>query len=422
MTSFAQGRVPVVQPLRQDLRTISLVSLVHGTSHFFHLLLPPLFPVFVREFALSWTELGLLVTVFFVVSGIGQALSGFVVDRVGPRPVLQAALACFCAAALAAASADGHAGLLVAAVLAGLGNAPFHPIDFTILNRRVSASRLAHAYSAHGICGTLGWAAAPLLLVGLAESTGQWRWAYVLVALWAAGLALLVTHQRRALDASPDGGAGQGIAPLAATPVVGTVELLRHPVLWLSFAFFAFGTATVAAIQSFAGPALGRLYGLPVTSTAAVVTAYMVCSAGGMLIGGWIASRVVRVERTIACAGSAAALLLVATGLAFWPTMVAVVAVALAGLGAGISGPSRDLLVKRATPPGATGRVYGLVYSGADVGFAASAPVLGRLLDAGMSGAVFHAAAATLAVAVVLALQVARQASRSRELGAAPAC
>ena len=145
MTSFAQGRVPVVQPLRQDLRTISLVSLVHGTSHFFHLLLPPLFPVFVREFALSWTELGLLVTVFFVVSGIGQALSGFVVDRVGPRPVLQAALACFCAAALAAASADGHAGLLVAAVLAGLGNAPFHPIDFTILNRRVSASRLAHA-------------------------------------------------------------------------------------------------------------------------------------------------------------------------------------------------------------------------------------------------------------------------------------
>jgi FSR family fosmidomycin resistance protein-like MFS transporter len=164
------------------------------------------------------------------------------------------------------------------------------------------------------------------------------------------------------------------------------------------------------------------LYGLPVTSTAAVVTAYMVCSAGGMLIGGWIASRVVRVERTIACAGSAAALLLVATGLAFWPTTVAVLAVALAGLGAGISGPSRDLLVKRATPPGATGRVYGLVYSGADVGFAASAPVLGRLLDAGMSGAVFHAAAAALAVAVVLALQVARQASRSRELGAAPAC
>src|SRR5512139_2559161 len=101
--------------LRDDARTIVLVGLAHGTSHFFHMLLPPLFPLFIRDFGLSYSELGLLVSTFFVISGIGQALAGFLVDRVGARPVLFAALGCFVMAALAAASAQGYAGLMAAA-------------------------------------------------------------------------------------------------------------------------------------------------------------------------------------------------------------------------------------------------------------------------------------------------------------------
>ena len=90
--------------------TIGLIGLAHGTSHFFHMLLPPLFPLFIRDFGFSYSELGLLVSTFFVISGIGQALAGFLVDRVGARPVLFAALACFALAALAAATASGYAG------------------------------------------------------------------------------------------------------------------------------------------------------------------------------------------------------------------------------------------------------------------------------------------------------------------------
>jgi MFS family permease len=83
---------------RGDATTIGLVGLAHGTSHFFHLLLPPLFPMFIHDFGLSYSELGLLVSLFFIISGIGQALAGFVVDRFGARPVLMPALCCFCAA------------------------------------------------------------------------------------------------------------------------------------------------------------------------------------------------------------------------------------------------------------------------------------------------------------------------------------
>ena len=53
----------------------------------------------------------------------------------------------------------------------------------------------------------------------------------------------------------------------------------------------------------------------------------------------------------------------------------------------GIGGPSRDMMIKKATPKGATGRVYGLVYSGLDTGFAISPIVFGVFMDRGWYGA-----------------------------------
>jgi len=147
-------------PLRQDASVMGLVGLAHACSHFSHLLLPVMFPVFMKEFGWSFSELGLMSTVFFVVSGVGQASAGFVVDRLGARPVMWASVAMFVLACLAAASTTGYAGLLLAAVLAGLGNCAFHPVDFTILNQRVSTPRLGYAFSVHGLTGNLGWAAA----------------------------------------------------------------------------------------------------------------------------------------------------------------------------------------------------------------------------------------------------------------------
>src|SRR5512139_1169655 len=111
--------------LTQDAKTIGLIGLAHGTSHFFHMLLAPLFPLFIRDFGFSYSELGLLVSTFFVISGVGQAMAGFLVDRVGARPVLFAALSSFVLAAFAVAMAHSYAGLMLAASLAGLGNSPF---------------------------------------------------------------------------------------------------------------------------------------------------------------------------------------------------------------------------------------------------------------------------------------------------------
>lgn len=400
---------------RDDARTIALIGLAHGTSHFFHLLLPPLFPWFVAEFGLSYVQTGLLVSVFFTVSGLGQALAGFVVDRVGARPVLFAALSCFVLAALTAAGAQGLGGLVAAAALAGLGNAPFHPVDFTILNRRVAAARLGHAYSVHGISGNLGWAAAPVFLTGLTVAWDSWRWALLAAALWAVIVIAVLALQRQALVDRLPRPAGPIAAPV---PEPGgpardsALAFLSLPAVWLSFAFFFWSTCALAAIQSFAGPALHWLYGLPLALTPLVVTGYMLSGAVGMVIGGFWVTRARHLERVISLALLTAAAMLCIVGLRWLPGTHsgywALALTALAGFGAGLAGPSRDMLIKQAAPAQATGRVYGLVYSGLDLGFAVSAPIFGALLDQQRPAWVFVGAALTLVVGVGCATVVGR--------------
>jgi predicted MFS family arabinose efflux permease len=292
---------------------------------------------------------------------------------------------------------------MLAAALAGLGNAPFHPADFTILNKRVSPPRLGHAFSVHGISGNLGWAAAPVFFIGISQATGSWRTACLCAALLPLAVLAAMGLQRQLMDDRRGHWAHERSAGAPAAAVEHPMAFLRLPSVWLCFSFFFWTTAALSAIQSFAGPALARMYALPLSATAFVVTGYMLCGALGMVVGGFVVAREQRLERTIAAAmaGAGALLLLVASGAL--PSVLAGVVAALAGLGTGLAGPSRDMLIRRAAPPGATGRVYGTVYSGLDVGFASSAPVFGALLDHGLPNAVFVGSALALLMGVASA-------------------
>ncbi|HET7866511.1 MAG TPA: MFS transporter [Burkholderiaceae bacterium] len=392
-------------PLRQDAKTIGLIGLAHGTSHFFHMLLAPLFPLFIQEFGFSYSELGLLVTTFFVISGVGQALAGFLVDRVGARPVLFVALSCFVLAALATATAQGYSGLMLAAALAGLGNSPFHPVDFTILNKRVSQPRLGHAFSVHGITGNLGWAAAPVFLTALTAASGSWRVAAAGMGVWALLVIAVLWVNREAIDDKAGSWAHEKSAAKGGAPVAAEHPLafLRLPSVWLCFSFFFWSTCALSAMQSFASPALQSMYGLPLSITAFVVTGYMLCGAAGMVVGGFLTAKTERLEKIIGTCLLGAAVLLWLVGSGLLPGLMAAAVAALAGFGSGLAGPSRDMLIKQAAPPGATGRVYGTVYSGLDLGFAVAAPVFGALLDHGSAPGVFYGAALTLVMGVASA-------------------
>ncbi|MDD2711854.1 MAG: MFS transporter [Simplicispira sp.] len=420
MSSFSHPPTAPAVPLRQDARTIGLIGLAHGSSHFFHLLLPPLFPWLINEFGFSYSELGLLVSVFFVVSGVGQALSGFLVDRIGARPVLFAALLCFVAAGVVAGTAQGYQGLMLASALAGLGNAPFHPADFTILNKCVSPQRLGHGFSVHGISGNLGWAASPVFMTGLATATGSWRVACLCGAALALVVLAILVVNRAALDDRQGAWASGQPVGAGALPAEHPLAFLRLPSVWLCFSFFFWTTCALSAIQSFASPALQKMYGLPLSVTSLVVTGYMLSGAAGMVVGGFLVGRVQRLEKLIAICLVAAGVLLVVVGLGVLPGMGAMAVAALAGVGTGLAGPSRDMLIKRAAPPGATGRVYGTVYSGLDLGFAMAAPVFGALLDRGLVSGIFYGSAAALVLGVVSAAWVgAGVVARTRRMAAA---
>ena len=397
------------QTLGNDAKVIGLVGLGHGTSHFFHLLLAPLFPWLKEAFALSYAELGLLMTVFFVVSGAGQALAGFVVDRIGALPVLLSGLALLCLAALGLASSNSYPVLMLFSALAGLGNSVFHPADFTVLNRRVTVQRLGHAFSVHGLSGALGWAAAPVFMAGLA-TLFHWRIALLAAALLAFAVLAVLFTWRNLLD--PGELAASVAQPARQSEKNESIAFMRVPAVWMCFGFFLIASLSFGGIQSFAPAALRDLYAIPFTFATACITAYMLASAVGLIAGGFAAARTQYHDRIIAVAfsisGGTAALVALGTA----PVWAVMPMLAVIGFGGGLAGPSRDLLVRAAAPANATGRVYGVVYSGMDIGLAISPPIFGALMDSQHPGWVFALIGAFQFIALATAVGVGERALR----------
>lgn len=407
MSLRSEALAPGAVPLARDARIVGLVAFAHAVSHFFHLIVAPLFPWIRAEFGYSYAELGFVMTVFFVVSGAGQALAGFVVDRFGALGTLVAGLGCLSAGAVTFGLSGSYGGLLAGAVLTGLGNAVFHPVDFWLINHRVSVGRLGPAYSAHGLSGSLGWAAAPVFLVGIATPFG-WRTA-VLAAAWLPLVVIaLVVLQRAVLGATGDADAPAPVRPAASGAAPAPVlAFMRAPALWWCFAFFVFVALALGTIQTFAPIVFAGSYGLTVTAAALSVTVYMLASAAGMLAGGWLVMKRQRLEANIALALTLAGVAAVLVGLGILPGAVALALMAVMGFGSGLSGPSRDMLIRSAAPPGATGRVYGVVYSGLDVGIAIAPLAFGGLLDRGYYAAVFFGIGAAFFAGLLAANRVA---------------
>ena len=402
--------------VKQDALVITLVGIAHGISHFFHMILAPLFPWIKEAFSLSYAELGLLMTVFFIISGIGQALAGFVVDKLGARPVLFFGIGCLSVSALVLSGAQNYAMLLVGSMLAGLGNSVFHPADFTILNKRVSPGRLSYAFSIHGISGNLGWAAAPVFLVTLA-GVFDWRTALFAAAFLPLAILALLLVYRAALQAehaTPSGLSEQAQTGLANA---GTFDFMRLPAVWMCFAFFFMIAMAIGGIQSFATAGLRDLYGMSLAWATSAYTIYMLASAAGMLWGGYIASKTTQHDRTITIAFSIAGSLslLLATG---WSNAIfALVLMAAIGFGSGVAGPSRDLLIRAAAPKNATGRVYGVVYSGLDTGLACAPLLFGAVMDAHHPAWVFICIGLFQLLAIATAVNVGSS-TRARALAA----
>jgi MFS transporter, FSR family, fosmidomycin resistance protein len=407
---------PAPAPSR-DVAVIALVGVVHSTSHLFQFALPPMFPLLKAEFGVGYATLALVVSTFYLASGLGQAIVGILVDRHGGRVTLAWGTALLSLGIGGMAFATEFWMLIPLAFIAGAGNSVFHPADFSILASRVSPHLTGRAFGIHAFGGTLGYAVSPILLSVLGFALG-WRTALLIALVYGLAQAAIVWRSKDLLGDGPISAAAakEGPREIAA----GFLKLMTMPALLVAFVYLTMTSIAGGAIQAFGAASLELLHSVDYQTATVAVTLFLFGQAAGILAGGFLADTTERHE-VIAGAGLVACAAFVLGALypaeSFWTPKICF---ALAGAAVGVTSASRDLLIKKLSPPGATGRTFGLVYSGFDIGFLIGPLVAGVLLDAGRADLALIAVAIVY-VSTVLAIRAVGDYGRANQAAKAAA-
>jgi FSR family fosmidomycin resistance protein-like MFS transporter len=396
--------LPLPATRAAETKFVGTVCFVHFASHYYITLLAPLF-LFVRaDYGVSYTELGLAFTVFNVISTALQTPTGFLVDRVSARLLLIAGLIIGAAAFTIAALVDSYWLFVAMFALAGLGNTVYHPADYALLSRHVGAARAGRAFSLHTVAGMLGNAAAPPSLLFLQSLVG-WRGAFMAAAvlgLFAAVVMAVAGEPPESGSASAKSKARDGIEADRSRADGGEVgwRLLVSPAILLNLAFFIMLSMSSGALYNFLVPALGALHGTPVAIGNAALTGLLALSPIGVLVGGWLAGRTPHHGLVATCGLIVTAMVSALVGSFDFAAVVLVMLMSVAGFFSGLTMPSRDMIVRAVTPPGAYGRVFGFVSTGFNIGGIVSPLIFGQLLDQGYPRAIFYCVASCALISI----------------------
>lgn len=382
LNSLTSDREPA--EAASEVQTLAGICAAHLISHVHMLTLPVLIPLLKDRLGVSFLDLGFALTLFSAISGLTQAPMGFVVDRIGARNVLVAGLGLGGLSFVVLGLWTSYPMLFVCAVLAGLANCVYHPADYAILSRSIAENRIGRAFSIHTFAGYLGSAISPFLLLGIAGSVGL-NAALIASGLlaWAAALFLLLLPQPAPLAEAK---AGQAVAGLAG------VKALLTPTILSLVLFFSVFALSNSAMNNFTVAALMEGKALTLVTANAALTAYLAMSALGVLAGGYLADRTRRHGDIAAMGFGLNALCILFAAFANLPTAVVVLAMGCGGFLSGMILPSRDMLVRKASPPGAAGRVFGLTSTGLNVGGIVGPILFGWILDHAPPLTIFAAA------------------------------
>mgnify|MGYP001463395389 CR=1 FL=1 len=395
--------------IRHDARILCLVGAGHFASHFYNLALPPLFPLLKDEFGVDYLMLGLIMTLFNGASAVVQIPVGFLVDRIGARPVLVAGLVIEASAIGLMAFSSSIGALLVLAVAAGAGNSVFHPANYAILNSAIDHKRIGRAFSLHTFAGHLGTALAPMTVIGL---TALWDWRTALAVLAAGGLAVAAFlaggrelaaaapgKRKRREERQADGGPQDGFALLLSAPMLAF------------FLFFMMTSMTSNGIRSFSVVSLVSLFDTPLALASTALTGFLFATAAGILVGGIAIDRTSRPELLAAGAFVLTAAIILVVGSVSLPGVLLFALFTLAGLCQGVVRPARDMMVRAVAPAGATGKAFGFVSTGLNIGGAMSPVLFGWIVDLGDARWVFWLLAGFMIVALATLAVPARRRS-----------
>ena len=373
---------------RGELKSVGLISVGHGFSHLYMLILPPLFPLIQQDLAVSWTELGLLFAVLSISTGVAQLPAGILVDRIGARPVLFAGLILQAAPYALVALFPSFWGLVAVVLVSGIGISVFHPADYAIMAAQVRAERQGRAFGIHIFAGYAGWVVAPPLMLALASALG-WAAAVSVAGLIGLLFTAVAALSRDALDDASIRADSKEKTGKAVTDLRATVRFLVTPPVLLFLLFFTALATGTSGIHAFAVVGLVELYDASLAAANAQLTGYFAAAAVGVLIGGVIADRVKDQEGLAAFCFVVSAAFLGVIALKLLPLAYVIVPMLGSAVTIGLMSPSRDLLVRRICPPGTIGTVFGFVTTGFSVGAAVGPPIFGFVADAGRPDLIF---------------------------------
>jgi MFS family permease len=281
--------------------------------------------------------------------------------------------------------------------VAGIANTVYHPADYAILSQHIPPARAGRVFSFHTFSGMLGNAVAPPTLLFMQSYVG-WRGAFLGAAALGimAAAVLLFTREPQPLAARTRK------QEASDTPLNGW-RLLTAPAILINLVFFILLSFSGGGLNNYLVASLGALYGTPATVANSALTALLIMSAAGVLVGGILTGMTSR-HGLVASGGLVViAIVCVLIGLVDFNALALVVLMSAAGFFSGLTMPSRDMIVRAVTPPGAYGRVFGFVSSGFNIAGIVTPIIFGQLLDRGYVREIFFlmALCALLAISTV---------------------
>jgi FSR family fosmidomycin resistance protein-like MFS transporter len=396
----------LAEPRSSHVRLVALVSAAHFVSHYYILILAPLLP-FVRDaYGVSYTEIGLALAAFNVITAALQTPAGFLVDWLGARVILIVGLLIGAFAFTVVGLVDSFWVMVAMFGLAGIGNTVYHPADYALLSQHVPSERIGQAFSVHTFAGMMGSTAAPASLL-MMQSMWGWRGAFVGAGLLglAVALILIVVREGPPLPVTKPAAKADG-----GKPAEGWRLLMSAPILMNLF-FFVLLAMISGGMFNYSVVALGALYGTPPAIANSALSSLLLLSALGVLAGGVIATRVSRHAwvAALGLAGMAATSLFVAQFDLGTAALVAVMT--LFGFFYGVIMPSRDMIVREVTPPGSFGKVFGFITTGFNIGGIVSPLIFGAIMDRGNPQWVFVAVAAAALLSLLTVVTLPRKAA-----------